>query len=84
MDPVFDIGANTIQIVPKSEKDVHVGDIVSYRSRYSKGIIIHRVHDIDYDKKGWYMIAKGDNNFLKDPGKIRFDQIKSLTIAIIY
>jgi len=30
MDPVLDKGANAIQIVPKSEDDIKVGDIVSY------------------------------------------------------
>lgn len=84
MNPVFDIGANTIQIIPKTADNIHIGDIVSYRSRYSDEIIIHRVVDVDYDDKGWYARMKGDNNLLKDPGRIRFNQVRSLTIAIVY
>ncbi len=84
MDPVFDVGANTIQIKPKSSDEIHTGDIVSYRSMYAEGVIIHRVVEIDYDEKGWYVRMKGDNNLLKDPGRIRFDQIRSVTVAIVY
>lgn len=84
MNPVFDTGANSIQIIPKQPKDIHVGDIVSYSSRYSDGAIIHRVVKVGEDNDGWFAELKGDNNFLRDPGKIRFNQIKSLTIAIVY
>tara|TARA_Y100000034_G_scaffold21311_2_gene24541 strand:+ start:2335 stop:2823 length:489 start_codon:yes stop_codon:yes gene_type:complete len=84
MDPVFDIGANTIQIMPNKTKDIHVGDIISYKSKYAEGTIIHRVVEIGEDNDGWFAELKGDNNLLKDPGKIRFSQIKSLTIAIVY
>ncbi|MBT3720176.1 hypothetical protein HN789_03435 [archaeon] len=84
MDPVIDKGANAIQIIPKDISDIHVGDIVSYDSKYSDGIIIHRVIEIGYDTEGWYCIMKGDNNKKQDPGKVRFDQIKRITVAIIY
>ena len=84
MDPVIDKGANAIQIIPKDISDVHVGDIVSYDSKYADGTIIHRVIEIGYDDKGWYCIMKGDNNKNQDPGKVRFNQIKRITVAIIY
>ncbi|MEM4397868.1 MAG: hypothetical protein QW757_04570 [Candidatus Woesearchaeota archaeon] len=84
MDPVIDVGANAIQVIPKTEADIHVGDIISYVSDYADGIIIHRVIEIGYDEKGWYAIAKGDNNQRNDPGKIRFNQIKRVVVAIIY
>ncbi len=84
MDPVLDNGANAIQIVPKSEAEIHVGDIVSYKSEYLDGTVIHRVIETGYDKQGWYAIMKGDNNSREDPGKIRFNQIKRITIAVIY
>jgi len=84
MDPVIDAGANAIQIIPESADQIHVGDIVSYNSKYTDGTTIHRVVEIGYDKEGWYCIMKGDNNSRNDPGKIRFDQIKRVTIAIIY
>lgn len=84
MDPVLDNGANAIQIVPSSETDIHIGDIVSYQSKYAEGTIIHRVIEIGYDKEGWYVIMKGDNNPRQDPGKVRFSQIKRVLVAIIY
>ena len=84
MDPVIDQGANAIQIIPKSPDEIYVGDIVSYKSDYSDGIIIHRVIETGYDNEGWYCLLKGDNNNRVDPGKIRFSQIQRVVIAIIY
>jgi hypothetical protein len=84
MDPVIDENANAIQIVPKDISQIHVGDIVSYKSDYADGTIIHRVMEIGYDDMGWYCLMKGDNNNGMDPGKIRFSQIKRVVVAIIY
>ncbi len=84
MDPVIDSSSNAIEIVPKSEKDVHLGDIVAYESKYKKGVVTHRVVEIGSDKEGWYASLKGDNNDKVDPGKIRFDQIKRIVVAVIY
>lgn len=84
MDPVIDEGTNAIQVVPKSDAEVHVGDIISYKSDYADGIIIHRVISTGYDEKGWFCTVKGDNNDREDPGRIRFSQIKRLVVAIIY
>lgn len=84
MDPVIDEYANAIQIIPKDPSQINVGDIVSYKSEYADGTIIHRVVEIGYDEKGWYCLMKGDNNKSNDPGKVRFSQIKRVTIAVIY
>jgi len=84
MDPVLDETANAIQIIPKSADDIHVGDIISYKSDYADGTIIHRIIKISSDEDGWYCIVKGDNNQSPDPGKIRFKQIKRVLVAIIY
>jgi hypothetical protein len=84
MDPVLDVGANAIQIIPKDPSEIFPGDIVSYQSRYADGIIIHRVIEIGYDEEGWYAIMKGDNNPRPDPGKIRFSQVRRVLVAIIY
>jgi len=81
MDPVLDQGANAIQVAPKSPSEIYVGDIVSYTS--AQGTIIHRVTEIGTDEHGWYAIVKGDNNAFAD-GKVRFDQIKRVLVAIIY
>jgi hypothetical protein len=84
MDPVIDAGAHAIEIVPKSEDDIQVGDIVAYQSEYAEGTIIHRVVFKGQDDKGTYFVLKGDNNPINDPGKIRFEQIKRVVVAIIY
>ncbi|MCB9359472.1 hypothetical protein H6503_06065 [Candidatus Woesearchaeota archaeon] len=82
MDPVFDIGANALQIVPESYKQIGVGDIISFST--SSGVIIHRVIETGIDDDGWYARTKGDNNAYADPGKVRFDQVKKLLIGVIY
>jgi hypothetical protein len=84
MDPVLDIGTNAIEIVPQQPEDLHVGDIVSYESKYADGTIIHRIIEIGHDDSGWYALMKGDNNQRTDPGKIRFSQIRRVVVALIY
>ena len=81
MKPVFDKGANGIRIVPETEEQISVGDIVTYER---EGIlIVHRVVEIGEDNGGKYFVIKGDNNESVD-GKIRFEDIKYVTIAVIY
>jgi len=82
MDPVLDDGANAIQVVPKSQSEIKVGDIISFESRV--GPIIHRVVKISYDEEGWYATTKGDNNPEPDPVKVRFEDIRRVLVAIIY
>ncbi len=84
MDPVIDLGANAIEIRPLYPEQIHIGDIISYRSKYAEGVIIHRVVETGEDEDGWYARMKGDNNNLMDPGKVRFDHIERLVVAIIY
>jgi len=84
MDPVLSEKANAIEVVPTSEDEVNEGDIVAYQSDYSDGIIIHRVIKKGQDQLGAYFIVKGDNNPAADPGKVRFEQIRSVVVGIIY
>ena len=84
MDPIIDAGANAIEVVPESEDEINVGDIVAYESDYAEGTIIHRIVYKGQDEKGTYFVIKGDNNPVSDPGKIRFEQIKKVVVAIIY
>jgi len=84
MDPLIDETSHAIEIVPKSETDIHVGDVVSYESEFADGIIIHRVIEIKEDEQGIYFVFKGDNISQPDPGKVRFSQIKRVLVAIIY
>ena len=81
MKPTFDENANGIRIVPTSEEDIQVGDIITYKS--GEDLIVHRVIEIGKDTKGTYFIPKGDNNSIND-GKIRFNDIKYLTVAMIW
>ncbi len=83
MDPVLDETANAIQIKPESPDDLKVGDIVSY-IHPENGRIIHRIAYKGQDENGIYFIMKGDNNPTSDPDKVLFEQITSVTIAIIY
>jgi len=84
MEPVISSRSYAIEVVPKSADQINVGDIVSYKSDYADGTIIHRVIQKSSDADGVYFILKGDNNPKQDPGKIRFDQIKRVVVAIIY
>ncbi|HME87559.1 MAG TPA: signal peptidase I [Candidatus Nanoarchaeia archaeon] len=84
MDPFLDDGSNGIEITPQSAEEIHIGDIISYQSTRSDGIIIHRVIKIDADENGTYFTVKGDNNSLQDPERVRFNQIKGILVGIIY
>nr|MCK4930099.1 signal peptidase I [Nanoarchaeota archaeon] len=84
MDPVIDEGAHAIEVIPTSEDQIQVGDIVAYESEYAEGTIIHRVVYKGEDEQGTYFVLKGDNNPTSDPGKVRFEQIKRVVVAIIY
>lgn len=84
MIPVLDEGHNSIEITPKDPKEIQVGDIISYNNPYANGIIIHRVIGINYDEEGWYAVVKGDNLNFPDPGKVRFYQVDSIVVALIY
>jgi len=84
MDPVFDYGANAIEIIPSAPSQIKPGDIISYESSSFDGAIVHRVIETGVDENGWYAVMKGDNNPSSDPGKVRFSQVKRLVVAIIY
>jgi len=79
MKPLLDEYSNGIRIVPTSPDQIKVGDIVTY----GKEKIVHRVIEKGEDEKGVYFITQGDNNEFSD-GKIRFEDIKYVTIGILY
>jgi hypothetical protein len=84
MDPVLDSDSYALEYVPKSEVELCVGDIASYSPKNGDGVIIHRIVEMGSDNEGWYAIFKGDNLPYKDPGKVRFSQIKRVVVGIIY
>ena len=81
MNPTLGENTNGIRVVPKSEEDVEIGDIISYR--FAGMLIVHRVIEKAVDENGTYFIVKGDNNLIED-GKIRFKDIEYITVALIY
>ena len=81
MVPVLDKGATGVGFKPNSIDEIGVGDIVSFWQ--DEKLIVHRVIEKGVDELGSYLITKGDNNSVDD-GKIRFEQIDSVLVAIIY
>lgn len=84
MDPFIDVGANSIEVKPKTADDLKVGDIISYKPEFVSGIVIHRIIEKGNDDKGAYFILKGDNNKYADPGKVRFEQVEGVVVGVIY
>lgn len=83
MDPLFDVGANTIRIEVSCPTELSVGDIVTYKhDQY--GLVIHRIVVKDVDELGPYFVLKGDNNPVSDPGKVRCEQIQGKVVGILY
>ncbi len=81
MVPFLGEGVNGVGIHPKSEEEIHVGDVISFEKDDS--LIVHRVVKKGFDKEGVFFITKGDNNYFND-GKIRFSEIDSVLVALIY
>lgn len=82
MVPLLDEGTIVLEVTPRSPAEVILGDIIIYERDGSR--IIHRVVATGWDERGWFAIAKGDNNPLNDPEKIRFPQIRGVVVGIIY
>lgn len=84
MDPLLDSEANGLEIVPR-EGDIHIGDVVAYRSKKVDGLIVHRVVNESVDENGKkYYVLKGDNNSRPDLEPVYFDQIEYLLIGIVW
>ncbi len=84
MDPLIDIGANTIEIKPKYASEIKVGDIVAYDVKGYDYAFVHRVADIRNDAEGVYFVTKGDNYWQEDPDKVRFKDIEGIVVGILY
>ncbi|OGZ62817.1 MAG: hypothetical protein A2639_01975 [Candidatus Staskawiczbacteria bacterium RIFCSPHIGHO2_01_FULL_34_27] len=82
MDPFIDEDSHAIEIIPDSPGKIQVGDVISYKTSY--GIIIHRVINKGEDNKGVYYLVQGDNNTIRDPFKVRFDEVQGVVVAVIY
>lgn len=85
MDPFLDEGSNALEVEPKHPDEVNEGDIIAYKNSCTDGsVIIHQVIKKGEDQLGTYYLAKGINNPEVDKCKIRFDEIQSVLVAIIY
>ena len=82
MDPFIDETSNAIEIIPQNADDINPGDVISYKTSY--GTLIHRVIEKDQDEEGIYYLVKGDNNTIRDPFKVRFDDVKGVVVAVVY
>ena len=84
MDPLFDTGANGIELPPKSAEDLRVGDVISFKDTSNEGLIVHRIIQIGEDEQGWFALTRGDNNLTTDPFKVRFKNIHGVLVGILY
>lgn len=81
MEPVLGYGATGIGFNPVTPDQIGVGDIISFRK---EGIlVVHRVVEKGVDEEGIYFITRGDNNNFDD-GKVRFEEINSVLIGVLY
>jgi hypothetical protein len=79
MLPTLNHNTKAIEIAPKN---LNIGDIISYDD--GTEVVVHRIVDIGSDDKGIYYIAKGDNNNVVDPNKIRREQIQGKIVVLMY
>ncbi|MBU0459580.1 MAG: hypothetical protein KKH52_03440 [Nanoarchaeota archaeon] len=82
MDPFIDEEANAIELKPEDADSINIGDVISYETAY--GVLIHRVIEKGVDSSGMYYYVKGDNNTLRDPFKVRFEDVKGVVVAVVY
>ena len=81
MLPTLNEFSNGVSFKPNSSDVINVGDIISFEQ---DGIsIIHRVVEKGVDENGVYFVTRGDNNNVNDK-KIRYEDIDSVIVAIIY
>jgi len=66
---------NLTEPINLNEGDIIIFDYNSFFIKYEN--YAHRIIKIDEDKDGWYALTKGDNNWLKDFGKRRINNIKA-------
>lgn len=84
MDPIFDAGANGIELPPQSPDNLYVGDVISFENPAGSGLIVHRITKIGEDDEGWFARTRGDNNLTRDPFKVRFENVHGVLVGILY
>jgi signal peptidase I len=81
MAPFLTNYSHGLRIHPKSESDIHVGDIVSFTQ--GNRTIVHRVVNIQKENNTIYFVTKGDNAQNED-ARIVFSDIEWKIIGILY
>ena len=84
MDPLIDENSTTIEISPKNEEEIKIGDIIAYNIDDVDYALVHRVVEIGNDEEGIYFLTKGDNYYKNDPYRIRFQQIEGVVVGVLY
>jgi len=84
MDPLLDKGTSILTIKPASPDDISAGDVLVFRTNFTSYNIVHRVINLSSDEEGIFYITKGDNNKDVDPLKVRFKDVVSVVIGILY
>ncbi len=96
MDPVLDTGLNNIFIAGANPDDhktlidfLKVGDVAVYRfpadpNKVATAFINHRIVQIGSDSKSKFFRFKGDNNNAVDPWVVRSENIKFISVGVIY
>jgi len=73
--------SNGINIKPESSSQINEGDIIGFKK--GDDLIVHRVISKGEDGEGVFFITKGDNNTETD-GKVYFQDIEYVTVALVY
>lgn len=81
MSPLINSKANGIRIVPENPESINVGDIISFER--DERLIVHRIIEKGEDERGIYYVTRGDNSTFSD-GKIRFEEIRYVTIGVLW
>jgi len=81
MEPVLGYESTGIAIKPTTPEEISVGDIISFER--DGIVIVHRVIEKGTDVDGIYFITKGDNSDIVD-GKVRFSEINSVLVGVLY
>ena len=93
MLPSFFEGATYFYVKPSFPSEIVVGDIIVFtkpQEMIEKGFtsntttILHRVIGKGTDSEGIYYYTKGDNNWIEDGVKIRFENITKVIIGVIW
>ena len=82
MEPSITSSNKGILIAVNSPEELSIGDIIAFKTE--EGDVSHRLIEEGYDEQGWWGITKGDNIGVRDINKVRFEDIRGVTIALIY